>query len=309
MELDECALLAHFSAQAQSLSTLIARSLNVARYSPSVRPPCIRLTMPPEKLTERLITVFDVETTGLDTQTSRVVQFGHADFRNGALLRLHDATINPCTSIPTAASEIHKIYDSDVVDAPTFGMASKGIAEILGGTDERAAPILCAYNGTRYDVPLLNAEFERHCVSIRIDAARVLDPLVWLKFHRRHWSSRSLAAASEHFRYPLSDAHRASADAEATGTILCRMIEQGMVPDDVNEAFATQRDMVAVLEHEDQLYGRFLYIDRHDNTTLRMGFGKHVGAAIMNVPRSYLRWVLTLSDLPSFAVSELRSFL
>ena len=81
--------------------------------------------MPPEKLTERLITVFDVETTGLDTQTSRVVQFGHADFRSGALLRLNDAMINPCTPIPTAASEIHKIYDSDVVDAPTFGMASK----------------------------------------------------------------------------------------------------------------------------------------------------------------------------------------
>ena len=269
--------------------------------------------MPPrkvsEKLTERLLTVFDVETTGLDTQTSRVVQFGHADFRNGALLRLHDATINPCTPIPAAASSIHQIYDSDVADAPTFGMARKGIASLLECADERAAPILCAYNGIRYDVPLLNAEFERHCVSTRIDAARVLDPLVWLKFHRRHWPSRSLAAASERFGYRLGAAHRASADAEATGTILCRMIEQGMVPDDVNEAFKTQMDMAALLEHEDQLYGRFLYIDRHDNSTLRMGFGKHVGVALGDVPRSYVRWVLTLSDLPSFASSELRSFL
>ena len=43
------------------------------------------------KITERPLTVFDVETTGLDTSTARVVQFGHADFQKGVLLRLHDA--------------------------------------------------------------------------------------------------------------------------------------------------------------------------------------------------------------------------
>ena len=77
----------------------------------------------------------------------------------------------------------------------------------------------------------------------------------------------------------------------------------------VEEAFAAQRELLAVLEHEDKLYGRFLYIDRHDNATLRMGFGKHVGVVLNDVPWSYMRWMLTLGDLPSFVVSELRSFM
>lgn len=259
-----------------------------------------------QKLTERSLIVFDLETTGLDTHTDRVVQFGHAEFRNGALLMLQDVLINPCVPIPMAASDVHHIYDSDIADAPTFHTARNDIAKLLFGTDECAAPVLCAYNGIKYDVPLLNAEFGRHSTPTSINALEVLDPLVWLRFYRPDWPSRTLSAVAERLGYVCSNAHRASADANTTGFILYRMIEQGIVPDNVEEAFSMQVKLLAVISDEEKLYGRFLYTDREKRTTLRMGFGKHVGVALDEVPTSYLQWVLRSVDLPPFAAENIR---
>ena len=150
-------------------------------------------------LTARRLRVFDTETTGLNTEVDRVVQFGTATFQNGALLHLQDTLVNPCQPIPAAASDVHQIYDSDVEDAQTFGLLGDTVAQALSQADDT---ILCGYNALHYDAPLLNAEFERHCYEFRIDPARVLDPLVWLQYYYRNWPSRRLAAAAARFNVP-----------------------------------------------------------------------------------------------------------
>ena len=261
---------------------------------------------PPRAITARQLRVFDLETTGLDTATDRVVQFGTATFRNGALLHVEDVLVNPCTPIPMEASSVHGIYDSDVEDAPTFGLIGDTVALMVSQSEEQ---VLCGYNALRFDVPLLNAEFERHCYAARIDPDRVLDPFVWLMYHRRDWPSRRLAVAAERFDCPLVAAHRASADAEATGHILHRMMEQGLVPDDVEEALAVQQRLLLALQQETAVYGRFLYIDRDHHTLLRIGFGKHAGSLLRDVPKSYLRWMLQkIPDLPALVASEIRVY-
>jgi len=256
-------------------------------------------------LTARQLRVFDTETTGLDTEVNRVVQFGTATFQNGALLRLKDTLINPCQPIPAEASDVHQIYDSDVKDAQTFGMLGDAVAQALSQADDT---ILCGYNALHYDVPLLNAEFQRHCYEFRIDPARVLDPLVWLQYYHRDWPSRRLINVATRFNVPLADAHRASADAEATGHVLYRLVEQGVVPDDVEEALAAQAQIAKVLEQETAVYNRFLYVDRENAALLRVGIGKHIGKLLRDVPTSYLRWMLRLPDLPHLAASEIRVY-
>ena len=256
-------------------------------------------------LTARRLRVFDTETTGLDTAVDRVVQFGTATFQNGALLRLQDTLVNPCQPIPAAASDVHQIYDNDVEDAQTFGLLGDSVAQALSQADDT---ILCGFNALHYDVPLLNAEFERHCYEFRIDPTRVLDPLVWLQYYHRAWPARRLAAAAARFNVPLTDAHRASADAEATGYILYRLIEQGLVPDDVEEALAAQAQIAKVLDQETTVYNRFLYVDRENAALLRVGIGKHIGKLLRDTPTSYLRWMLRLPDLPHLAASEIRVY-
>ena len=108
----------------------------------------------PRAITARQLRVFDLETTGVDVETDRVVQFGTATFRNGALLRVEDTLVNPCTPIPMEASNVHNIFDRDVEDAPTFGLVGDTVAHTLAQSEEQ---VLCGYNALRFDVPLLNA--------------------------------------------------------------------------------------------------------------------------------------------------------
>ena len=213
----------------------------LAPHDPNARPeapaPASVASKASRALSALRLCVFDTETTGLDTEVDRVVQFGTATFQNGALLSLQDTLVNPCQPIPTEASDVHKIFDSDVEDAQTFGLLGDAVAQALSQADDT---ILCGFNALHYDVPLLNAEFERHCYEFRIDPSRVLDPLVWLQYYYRDWPSRRLAAVATRMGIPLTDAHRASADAEATGHVLYRLIEQGVIPDNVEEALAAQ---------------------------------------------------------------------
>jgi hypothetical protein len=114
---------------------------------------------------------------------------------------------------------------------------------------------------------------------------------------------------AERLDVPLTDAHRASADAAATGNVLYRLVERGLIPDNVEEALDTQAYLVKMLVQEDEMYGRFLYIDRETASLLRIGFGKHAGKALHNVPKPYLQWVLQrITDLPHLAASEIRVY-
>ena len=91
--------------------------------------------------------------------------------------------------------------------------------------------------------------------------------------------------------------------------ILHRMIEQGLIPDDVEEALAVQQRLLLALQQEQAVYGRFLYIDRDNHTLLRIGFGKHTGSLLRDVPTSYLRWMLQkIPDLPALVASEIRVY-
>lgn len=267
--------------------------------------------MAPRRITEQLLLFFDTETTGLETETDRVVQFGHVSSRGDKVLLVEDVLVNPGQPIPEQASAVHKIHDSDVASAASFAVIGFEIAQILLAKREvGGAPLLCGYNAIAYDVPLLNAEFRRHGNAAVIDATMVLDPLVWLRFYKRMWRSRTLIAASAQFGVAFECAHRASADAEATSAVMHRMIELGIIPDDVDEALAKQAEIVAILKQQSDLYGRFLYVGEDESElesgdVLRLAFGKHTGVAVRAAERGYLRWMLGLEDLPPRVRSEI----
>ena len=75
--------------------------------------------------------------------------------------------------------------------------------------------------------------------------------------------------------------------------------------DDVEAALHEQAQMYAALEAETARYGRYVYVDRDDDTLLRLGFGKHVGTPLHEVEPSYLSWVLGLDNLPPAAADAM----
>ena len=260
----------------------------------------------PNAITKRQLLVFDLETTGLDVKTDRIVQFGIAGFSNSKEFgRGHDTLVNPCRAIPQEVSAIHGIYDEDVKDVDSFGTIGGSFEKTLSSPN---GVLLAGYNAVNFDTPLLNAEFARHGFGFKVDADKVFDPLIWLKFSKRGLRSRKLSAVAEHYGIPFENAHRASSDAQITGRILFKLIEEKIIPDDVEEALNAQKRIVDVLFRENQMYGHFLYFDRENSESLRIGFGKHSGVLLSDAPVSYLRWILSLKDLPPLAISAIREY-
>ena len=250
-------------------------------------------------LQESLILVVDTETTGIDVHQDRVVELGAAYFRGGVRREVHRARINPGCPIPVEASQIHGIYDKDVCDKPTFvQVAPRFLSHVDGSALRGEAPLLAGYNATSFDIPLLNAELLRAGVPGHIDPAQVLDLMFFVRWHHRDLRSRSLESVCQHYRIPLLRAHSALSDATATGHLMLKLIEAGLIPHSITLALHEQARLQDALAEERSRWSYWLYRDRRDSR-LRLGAGRHCGSLLDDIEGDYLRYLLDkIPDLP-----------
>lgn len=243
------------------------------------------------RLSARFV-AFDTETTGTDTESDRICEFGVVRFENRSVVGADCLRMNPGIPIPADASNVHHITDDMVANERRFADVADRVAELL------STPPLVGYNATEYDAPLLNAEFERVDNEARIGVPPVVDPVIFVRWHLRHVRKRQLESLAQRFGIGLEGAHSAVADAEATGKILLAMIEQGLIPDDVDEAVTKQAGLASKIREEFERWTYWLYRDREDGR-LRMGAGKHIGTPLTDMDPGYLDWMLSkMTDLP-----------
>lgn len=252
------------------------------------------------RLQEVRFLVIDTETTGVDVTQDRVVELGAVYFEGGRRGEVRRMRINPERPIPKEASEIHGIYDEHVRHKPTFAqVAPRFCAHVDGSALDSEPPWLVGYNATGFDVPLLNAELARAGLGPPINATEVLDLMLFVRWHHRHLRSRSLTSICQHYGVPLSQAHSAAADAEATGRLLLLLCEEGLVPEHVDDALVEQVRLRRRLEEEWGRYSYWLYHDRQDGY-LRMGAGRHCGEPLDHMEPDYLLSLLErIPDLPA----------
>ena len=93
------------------------------------------------------IALVDVETTGKDASVDRVVEVGIALSRGGQIVDRKNWLVNPGIPIPKEASDIHKITDEHVRDAPRFEAIAVEVTAALAGC------IPGAYNVTNAEGP------------------------------------------------------------------------------------------------------------------------------------------------------------
>ena len=185
--------------------------------------------------------ILDLETTGVPAEDHWPVEVGLVVFMDGEEVSATSQRIRPPIPIPEGASAIHGICDANVTDAPTIEQAAPGIVAAM--MEHR---VIVAYNGYRYDWPMLKARcpgFYEACKG-RI----FLDPLVLIGFEDvgRYWKNANRAnpergrhtlenaAAASGLEFDPGELHGAVADCRLTGGILWRWRER--LPTDGREA-------------------------------------------------------------------------
>jgi DNA polymerase-3 subunit epsilon len=232
----------------------------------------------------RPLVVFDLETTGINTQKDRIIEISLLKvFPNGDE-ELRTYRVNPTIPIPKDSSAIHGIFDQDVADKPTFKQLAKEIEHFLELCD------FAGFNSNKFDFPLLVEEFYRAEIDFEIDNRKFID--VQRIFHTME--PRNLSAAYKFYcNRNLVNAHSAEADTIATWNILKAQIERyDNLPKDVK----------GLHEHSGQsrnvdLAGRFVY---DNNKVAVFNFGKHRGKSIewvLEKEPSYYKWMMD-GDFP-----------
>ncbi|WP_082045984.1 3'-5' exonuclease [Arthrobacter sp. L77] len=164
---------------------------------------------------------FDLETTGRDPLTARIVT-ATIVLVDGDVLEHHEWLADPGVDIPDGAAAIHGITTSH---AQAHGLPATdvvhGISAVLARLFAAGVPVL-AFNA-RYDFTVLAQEGRRH--GARVPAPfPVIDPYIMDKQADRYRrGKRTLTAMCEHYAIPFENAHTSAADVLATlrvGTVL-----------------------------------------------------------------------------------------
>lgn len=236
---------------------------------------------------------FDLETTGLDPLTAEIVELGIADM-NGSTTRRY----RPLKPIPEEASSVHGIRDENVASCGRFIESALRVSDYLRQVQTSGRELI-AYNGTKYDVPCLNAEAARAVTYCQLDPAQVLDPLVFAKWHMRHLPSRKLVDVALELIDDVHTfrAHNAGDDASLAIRISHRMRDIGWIPEDTNKALDMQAELAFRIDAEWKQWKYWLWSSRL-NGELMVGCGRQNGVPLNRADKGWIRSCLKIDDLP-----------
>jgi DNA polymerase III subunit epsilon len=177
------------------------------------------------------LAAFDVETTGIDPESDRIVTAAVSVVGGGLPPESGAWLLDPGVPIPAGATNVHGITTEQ---ARAEGRpAAEAIEEIVGALAAQlqgGAPVI-AFNA-RFDLTCLDREARRHGIVPLVERVGgaagmiVVDPFILDKrLDRFRRGRRTLGAVCEHYRVPLTDAHAANADALAAARLAWRIAQ------------------------------------------------------------------------------------
>jgi DNA polymerase-3 subunit epsilon len=234
---------------------------------------------------ERPLVVFDLETTGTDLATDRIVEIAGLRIEPDGTREARTRRINPERPIPSEATAVHGITDADVKDAPTFRQIARSLVGWIEGAD------LAGFNVARFDVPLLERELRDCGLDLGREGRRIVDAMTI--FHRKE--RRDLAAAVQFYLgREHAQAHSAAADVLAVADVLdAQLVRYEDLPRGIAELAAW------IAPESSERATKFALREG----TLVFAFGRHLGRPLDDVARDtpdYLRWLLEV-DFPAEA--------
>ena len=239
---------------------------------------------------KRPIIFFDLETTGVDIATSRIVEIACIKIDLDGTKTEKHALINPTIPIPKEASEVHGITDEKVANAPKFVELSKSLYAFFYGCD------IAGYNSDSFDIPLLVQEFSRcniifgdwdfNTIDV-LSVERVLRPNKLSDVYKRYTGK------------DLEDAHSALADVNATLEILFHQYDgkEEITPEEIESQYRQKKRY--------DLSNK-LYVNADGKVC--WSFGKLMNQPIEN-DISYVDWVLKQNSFTNETKRKINEYL
>ncbi|MGW1352990.1 exonuclease domain-containing protein [Streptomyces sp. NPDC002409] len=168
---------------------------------------------------------FDLETTGTDPETSRIVTGSVVRYGGGQPTRAQSWIVDPGVDIPAEATAVHGWTTEAARSAGRpAAEAVEEITSALATVAGRGWPL--AVMNAPYDLTLLDREARRHGLVPLFDRVQpyVIDPLVLDKrVNRYRRGGRTLTDLCRHYVVQLDEAHTAQADAVAACAITWKL--------------------------------------------------------------------------------------
>jgi DNA polymerase-3 subunit epsilon len=247
----------------------------------------------------RPIAFIDIETTGLNVSSDRIVELSILKITPDRKEVWMSTRVNPEMPIPAKSTAIHGISDADVVDAPLFRELAKKLTAFLEGCD------LAGYNAIKFDIPLLAEEFLRANIDFNFRKRKYVD--VQVIFHKKE--QRTLSAAYQFYcSKDLTEAHSSKADTAATFEVLKAQLDRYDDLENDVEKLAEYSSFNNIVDFA----GRIIL---DENGVEIFNFGKHKGKSVETVFKedpSYYSWMMN-GDFPLYTKKvlteiKLRSF-
>jgi len=235
---------------------------------------------------KRPLVVFDLETTGIDINSDKIVSITLLRIEPNNSRTLKTYIVNPGVLIPPHATAIHGITNEDVKDKPLFKDIASSVVDLMEGAD------LAGFNSNRFDLPLLAEELLRAEIDFNFKNRKFID--VQVIFHKKE--PRDLCSAYRFYcNKDLVNAHSSEADTLATFEILEAQIEK--YPDlssniDELSKFSTHHKFA-------DLAGHIIF---NENDEEVFNFGKYKGQTVESVfekDAGYFGWILS-SKFPQY---------
>lgn len=241
---------------------------------------------------EKPIVFFDLETTGVNIATDRIVEISILKVFPNGNKESKTWLVNPEVEIPKEAAEIHGITNEKVVTEPTFKELAPEVSKMIEGCD------LAGFNSNRFDIPLLAEELMRAGIDFDMNDRKAVD--VQTIFHKKE--QRTLSAGYQFYcGKELEGAHGAEADTNATYEILLAQIEKY---DDLENDVKSLSEFSTHGERGD--FAGFILIN--DDGQEIFSFGKYKGRTVEEVLKEnpgYNNWIQN-ADFPLYTKKVLR---
>jgi DNA polymerase III subunit epsilon len=248
---------------------------------------------------KRPIAFLDLETTGINVSTDRIVELSVLKISPNGKEEWMSTRVNPEMAIPPKSTAIHGIRDEDIVGSPTFREIARNLTAFLEGCD------LAGYNAIKFDIPVLAEEFLRVNIDFSFRKRKYVD--VQVIFHKKE--QRTLSAAYQFYcKKDLENAHSSKADTAATYEILQSQLDTYKDLENDVEKLA----VFSSFNNNVDFAGRIIL---DENGVEVFNFGKHKGKSVevvFNEEPAYYSWMMN-GEFPLYTKKvlteiKLRSF-